>query len=71
MSIAHHTAVCPLKLFWKMCHKLQDQRDGWHGFVFSILFAFSHFLLWAKYWECMQGASSASTAKELAHAAAA
>ncbi len=70
-TVYYQACVRPFKLFWKFYVKKQGRRDGWHGFVFSILFAFSHFLLWAKYWECMQGASSAPAAKELAHAAAA
>ncbi|MBI3324810.1 MAG: glycosyltransferase family 2 protein [Candidatus Omnitrophica bacterium] len=43
----------PLKLFWKFYVKKQGRRDGWHGLVFSGLFAVAHWMLWAKYWELM------------------
>ncbi|MBI4341315.1 MAG: glycosyltransferase family 2 protein [Candidatus Omnitrophica bacterium] len=42
----------PLKLFWKFYAKKEGRKDGWVGFVFSALFAFTHSLLWMKYWEC-------------------
>lgn len=51
-------AVRPIKLFWKFYIKKQGYRDGWYGLVFSMLFAFAHLLLWAKYWECVQRPSS-------------
>ena len=41
----------PLKLFWKFYAKKDGRKDGWVGFAFSWLFAFAHFLLWAKVWE--------------------
>jgi glycosyltransferase involved in cell wall biosynthesis len=41
----------PFKLFWKMFVKKGAFRDGMHGFIFSVLFSWAHFLLWAKYWE--------------------
>lgn len=44
----------PIKLFWKFYVKKAGRRDGWVGFVFSALFAFAHFLLWAKVWEAAQ-----------------
>lgn len=44
----------PPKLFWKFYFKKKAHRDGWRGFVFSFLFAFAHFLLWAKCWENFQ-----------------
>ena len=44
----------PPKLFWKFWMKKQGRRDGWVGLAFSFLFAFCHFLLWAKYWEASQ-----------------
>ena len=50
----------PPKLFWKFYVKKQGRRDGTHGLVFSILFAFTHFLLWAKYWEGQHGSRSAA-----------
>ena len=44
----------PVKLFWKFYVKKQGWRDGWTGLVFSGLFAFAHWMLWAKYWELAQ-----------------
>jgi hypothetical protein len=51
-AIVFQAGVRPLKLFWKFYMKKHGYRDGWHGLVFSFLFAFSHFILWAKCWEC-------------------
>ena len=48
----YQAVVRPLKLFWKFYVKKDGRRDGWVGFVFSALFAFTHSLLWMKYWEC-------------------
>ena len=43
------------KLFWKMYVKKKGYREGIYGLVFSILFAFTNFLIWVKYWElCMK-----------------
>jgi len=43
----------PLKLFWKFYIKKQGFREGRHGLVFSVLFAWVHFLTWAKCWELL------------------
>ena len=47
----------PLKLFWKMYVRKQGFREGWHGLVFSILFAWVHVMKWAKYWEVARATS--------------
>ncbi len=52
--IRYQIALKPLKLFWKTYVKKQGYREGMHGLVFAGLFAWIHFLKWAKYWECMQ-----------------
>ena len=44
----------PLKLFWKSYVKKQGFREGWYGLVFAILYAWVHFLKWAKYWELIR-----------------
>jgi hypothetical protein len=44
----------PLKLWWKMYVKKRAYREGWHGLVFSILYAWVNFLKWAKYWELVR-----------------
>lgn len=41
----------PLKRFFKFYFKKAGFLDGMHGFIFSVLFAWVHFLNWAKYWE--------------------
>jgi glycosyltransferase involved in cell wall biosynthesis len=41
----------PVKLFWKFYVKKKGFLEGVHGLVFSVLFAWVHFLKWAKYWE--------------------
>ena len=53
-TIVYQAALRPPKLFWKFYIKKRGYRDGWHGFAFSILFAFAHFMLWVKYWEAME-----------------
>ncbi len=49
--IRYNLALRPLKLFWKMYVKKMGFREGIYGFVFSILYAWVHFIKWAKYWE--------------------
>lgn len=49
--ITYQVGVRPLKLFWKCYVKKQGFREGMHGLLFSLLFAWVHFLTWAKYWE--------------------
>ena len=44
----------PLKRFFKFYVKKKGFLDGTHGFVFSVLFAWVHFLNWVKYWELLQ-----------------
>ena len=44
----------PVKLFWKSFVKKQGFREGWYGLVFAILYAWVHFLKWAKYWELVR-----------------
>jgi len=39
------------KKFWKMYVKKKGYKEGMYGLVFSILFAFTNFLIWVKYWE--------------------
>lgn len=39
------------KIFWKIYVKKKGYKEGMHGLVFAILFAFMNFLVWAKYWE--------------------
>lgn len=50
----------PLKRFWKFFVRKKGFLDGTHGFVFSVLFAWVHFLNWAKYWELDRSAAGPS-----------
>ncbi|MBI3616120.1 MAG: glycosyltransferase family 2 protein [Candidatus Omnitrophica bacterium] len=47
------TRVKPIKLFWKILVKKQGFRHGTLGLIFGTLFAFVHFLKWAKAWELL------------------
>lgn len=44
----------PLKRFYKFYIKKAAYLDGIHGLFFSVLFAWVHFINWAKYWELIQ-----------------
>ena len=44
----------PLKRFVKFYFRKKGFVDGMHGLVFSVLFAWVHFINWAKYWELLQ-----------------
>lgn len=64
-TVYFQTGARPLKLFWKFFVKKQGYRDGWVGLVFSFLFAFAHFLLWAKYWELTQSVQRAQEGRHV------
>lgn len=54
-EVSYNTAVKPLKLFFKTYVKKKGYKDGFLGLIFCILFSWSYFLRWAKYWElCAQ-----------------
>ncbi len=53
-QIAHELKSKPLKRFFKFFVKKKGFLEGTHGFVFSVLFAWVHFVNWAKYWELRQ-----------------
>jgi glycosyltransferase involved in cell wall biosynthesis len=53
-KIRYNIKVKPVKLFWKFYVKKRGYREGMHGFVFSVLFAWVHFLKWVKYWELVR-----------------
>ena len=50
-EVRHNLTVKPLKSFFKSYFKKKGYKDGVVGLIFSILFAWIHFLKWAKYWE--------------------
>jgi len=61
----------PFKLFWKSYVKKQGFREGWYGLVFAILYAWVHFLKWAKYWELIRHRDGAGkTARGMVSASA-
>lgn len=41
----------PLKRFVKFYFRKAGYLDAMHGFLFSVLYAWVHFINWAKYWE--------------------
>ncbi|MDD5423446.1 MAG: glycosyltransferase family 2 protein [Candidatus Omnitrophota bacterium] len=43
-----------LKMFWKSYVKKQGYKEGMYGLAFAVLFAWIHFLKWAKYWELVR-----------------
>lgn len=49
--VRYNLTVKPIKLFWKMFVKKKGFKEGRYGLVFSILYAWVHFIKWAKYWE--------------------
>ncbi len=53
-EIRYNVKVKPAKLFWKFYVKKMGFKEGMHGFIFSLLFAWVHFLKWAKYWEMVR-----------------
>ena len=50
-EVMYNLKVRRRKLFWKLYLKKQGFREGWRGLIFSILYAWVHFVKWAKYWE--------------------
>ena len=52
-TVWRQTTAKPIKLFWKMYVKKQGFREGLAGLIFSGLYAFVHFLKWAKVWEIL------------------
>lgn len=50
----------PLKRFLKFYFKKRAFLDGLHGLIFSVLFAWVHFINWAKYWEASRSADVAA-----------
>ena len=54
-EVKYNLTIKPLKLFFKSYFKKKGKKDGIIGLIVSILFSWSHFLRWAKYWELCQG----------------
>ncbi|MFH1798922.1 MAG: glycosyltransferase family 2 protein [Candidatus Omnitrophota bacterium] len=50
-EIMYNLKVKPIKLFWKMYIKKKGYKEKLHGFIFSVLFSWVHFVKWLKYWE--------------------
>lgn len=58
-EIRRNLTMKPIKLIYKSYFKKKGYKDGMAGLVFCILFAFSYFLRWAKYWEmCVKHSSN-------------
>ena len=50
-TIRYNTTIKPLKRFFKFYIKKKGFLEGFYGLTFSVLFAWVHFVNWAKYWE--------------------
>ena len=50
-ALRYQLTVRPVRLFWKSYVKQQGRREGLHGLVFALLYAFVHVMLWAKVWQ--------------------
>ena len=48
--VAYHLTIRPAKIFWKIYVKRQAYREGFVGLLCSLIFSWSHWLTWAKYW---------------------
>ncbi|MFH1867656.1 MAG: glycosyltransferase family 2 protein [Candidatus Omnitrophota bacterium] len=53
-EILYNIKIKPVKLFWKFYVKKQGFKEGVYGFIFSVLFAWVHFIKWVKYWELVR-----------------
>ena len=49
-DVAYHLTIRPIKIFWKIYVKKRAYREGFIGLLCSLLFSWSHWLTWAKYW---------------------
>lgn len=54
-EVLYNLKTRPRKLFRKMYIKKKGFTEGMHGLMFSILFAWVHYVKWLKYWEFQQG----------------
>ena len=50
-EVKYNLTLKPVKLFIKTYIKKKGHKDGMLGLVFCILFSWSYFMRWAKYWE--------------------
>lgn len=53
-EITYNLCSKPIKLFLKTFLKKQGFRDGFYGFIFSVLYSWVYFLKWAKYVELIK-----------------
>lgn len=54
-SIRKNLLKKTLKSFWKLYIKKKGFLEGFHGFIFAVLYTWVEFSKWAKYWELTQG----------------
>jgi len=62
-EVKYNLTIKPLKLIFKNHFKKKGYKDGMVGLVFCILFSFSYFLRWAKYWELCEKENVRKAAK--------
>ena len=53
-TIMYNLKIKPFKRFWKFYVKKKGFLEGRYGLIFSVLFAWVHFINWAKYWELVK-----------------
>ena len=55
-EVRFNLTIKPLKMFIKTYFKKKGYKDGTVGLIFCVLFSWSYFVRWAKYWElCQKG----------------
>ncbi len=62
-DLAYELRKKPLKRFFKFYVRKLGFLDGIYGLFFSVLFAWVHFINWAKYWELAHGGKADSGGK--------
>jgi glycosyltransferase involved in cell wall biosynthesis len=60
-TVEYNLKKMPLKRFFKFYVKKAGFLDGAPGLIFSVLYAWVHFLNWAKYWELKNLTHAANT----------
>ena len=50
-EVGYNLTIKPIKMFIKAYFKKKGYKDGTIGLIFCVLFSWSYFVRWAKYWE--------------------
>lgn len=60
-EVLYNVRSKPVKRFFKFYFKKKGYKDGFYGLLFSVLFAWVHFINWTKYWELTHSAAPSGT----------